>query len=197
MDTKLKLNVGDRVTKGPTWEWGDQGGADPKGIVKDTGYYDDRDACHWVRVEWDNGHHNSYRVGPDFDDVIFYREATAEVPTDDQSQKADAGKSDPVLLEVDLADALAVVNRVLDYGKAKYGQRAGWKQVSMDRYDPAARRHRRARDTGEQFDTESGLDHMAHEITNLLFQLQTRIEQNPDIDFLTFNDPPQDHRKDI
>jgi hypothetical protein len=117
--------------------------------------------------------------------------------TDDQSQKADAGKTNPVLLEVDLGDALAVVNRVLDYGVAKYGERGGWKQVSMDRYEPAARRHRRRRDCGEQFDDESGLDHMAHEITNLLFILQTKIEQNPHTDFLTFNDPPQDHRKVI
>lgn len=114
---------------------------------------------------------------------------------DDQSQKADAGKSNPVLLEVDLADALEVVNSVLDYGVAKYGKRGGWKQVSMERYDPANRRHRRHRDKGELFDDESGLLHMAHEITNLMFMLQSHIDDNPDVDFTTFKEPPTDHRK--
>lgn len=113
---------------------------------------------------------------------------------DDQTIKADGGKTNPLLLEVDCGKALAVVNRVLDYGAVKY-ERGAWKQVVKERYDAAARRHRRARDCGENFDEESGLAHLAHEITSLLFQLQMEIEEWSGTDWLTFNDPPQDHKK--
>jgi hypothetical protein len=109
---------------------------------------------------------------------------------DDQEQKADAGKSNPLLLDVDLVDALATVNRVLDYGVAKYGTRGGWKGVDMERYDAAARRHRRYRDVGWDIDAESGLLHLAHEACNVLFMLQTFIENNPEVDFTVFNTPP-------
>lgn len=192
MDAKLNANIGDYVT------WGCEHSAHEVVAINSNGVRIS-DKAFLVSNPDETQAGSPQFVSYDCDNfrVVQRASETGQETSDDQSQKADAGKSDPVLLEVDLADALAVVNRVLDYGKAKYGQRGGWKQVSIDRYDPAARRHRRARDTGEQFDAESGLDHMAHEITNLLFQLQTRIEQNPDIDFLTFNDPPQDHRKDI
>ncbi|QPC44948.1 hypothetical protein HW532_20945 [Kaustia mangrovi] len=126
------------------------------------------------------------------------REAIFRMPSvqhydNDQSQKADGGKSDPVLVEVDLAHALEVMNRVLDYGKEKYGKRAGWQQVDMPRYDSAARRHRRDRDKGELRDRESNLLHMAHEATNLMFQLEMYIRAHPEEDFLTYNTPPKDH----
>lgn len=94
----------------------------------------------------------------------------------DQTQKFDDGKTDPLLLEVDLLEALEAVNHVLDYGVQKYGTRGGWKGVEMARYNAAGRRHRRARDAGEWRDAESKLPHLAHEICNLLFQLQTAIE---------------------
>lgn len=116
---------------------------------------------------------------------------TDQPNANDQTQKADAGKSDPRLLEVDFADALEVINRVLDYGVAKYGQRCGWKNVEMGRYDAAARRHRRARDKGGVRDDESGMLHLAHEAADVLFQLQTYIAEHPDEDFLTFKEPPR------
>ena len=99
----------------------------------------------------------------------------------DQAQKFDGGKTDPLLLEVDLGAALAEVNNVLDYGVAKYGERGGWKNVEMERYNSAGRRHRRARDAGEWHDYESNLPHIAHEICNLLFQLQTAIETGEEV----------------
>lgn len=114
-------------------------------------------------------------------------------PANNQRMKADGGKSNPLMLEVDLARALEVVNRVLDYGFEKYEARGGWKDVGMDRYDAAARRHRRDRDKGELTDCESGLVHLAHEATNLLFQLETYIKENPGMDFLTYNPPPKAH----
>lgn len=111
----------------------------------------------------------------------------------DQTAKADGGKSDPLLLEADMARALTVCNRVLDYGCIKYSRRS-WQGVVPQRWDAAARRHRRARDTGEVFDDESGLLHMAHEAVGLLIQMELFIAANPNYDYLSFREPPQDHK---
>ena len=88
-------------------------------------------------------------------------------------EKHDGGKPNPLLLERDLVHALALVNEVLDHGAKKYAPR-NWQHVpnALERYDAAARRHRRARDMGETHDPESGLPHIAHEITSLLFILE-------------------------
>lgn len=111
----------------------------------------------------------------------------------DQRNKADVGKSNPLLVEVDLSRALHAVNRVLDYGAEKY-ERAGWKKVEAERYDAAQRRHRRSRDQGEIFDQESGLSHLAHEACNALFLLEMFIKEHPDMDYETYNIPPQNHK---
>ena len=97
--------------------------------------------------------------------------------SDDQRQKLDGGKSDPLMVEEDLALALEAVNRVLDYGKAKYGARGGWKQVAIERYRSAQARHRRAvmSEGIDSTDDESGLLHLAHEVANGLFILQTHM----------------------
>jgi len=51
------LNVGDRVRRGPDWEWGDQdGGAGNAGTITDV------DSDGWVRVKWDKGGSNKYRT---------------------------------------------------------------------------------------------------------------------------------------
>lgn len=124
----------------------------------------------------------------------------APEPAQDQTNKADGGKSNPLLLEQDLAKALLLVNRVLDYGAEKY-ERAGWKKVDAERYDAAARRHKRARDLGETIDAESGLPHLAHEICNNLFELQMAIEASDVFgtasleELAQYNPPPQDHKK--
>lgn len=85
MATELK--VGDRVCKGPTWEWGDQGGKDPKGTVTVESIYDDDQDLAWVTVLWDNGKSDNYRVGSGFEDVIPYREARVSPPTISSSPK--------------------------------------------------------------------------------------------------------------
>lgn len=114
----------------------------------------------------------------------------------DQFNKADGGKSNPLLVEQDLVRALLMVNRVLDYGAEKYA-RGSWRLVEMERYDSAARRHRISRDLGETHDAESGLLHLAHEATNILFQLQTALADMPLPEFkaaLQYNKPPRSHR---
>lgn len=55
--TKL-MKIGTRVVRGQDWKWGEQDGPSGEGrIISEVG--DDG----WVRVEWDNGTTNSYRMG--------------------------------------------------------------------------------------------------------------------------------------
>jgi hypothetical protein len=122
------------------------------------------------------GQHAS--VQPDRDKCYAADSSLGEpalILSNDQTQKADAGKSDPMMLEEDLALALEAVNRVLDYGKAKYGARGGWKKVDIERYRSAQARHRRSvmQDGLLGKDDESDLLHLAHEACNALFILQS------------------------
>lgn len=93
----------------------------------------------------------------------------------DQKAKADAGKTQPVLLQKDMAAALYLVQRVLDFGESKY-DRKSWQNVELDRWDDAHRRHQQQLDLGELFDRESGLLHRAHQITGLIIMLQLEVE---------------------
>lgn len=88
-----------------------------------------------------------------------------------QNLKADEGKPNPLLLELGCTHALLAVIQVLEFGASKYKPHS-WKDVSMQRHNAAARRHRIARDMGDDYDRESGLLHLAHETANLLFQLE-------------------------
>lgn len=110
-----------------------------------------------------------------------------------QSAKADAGKSNPLLLEADLSRALSVINRVFDYGCEKY-ERKSWMKVEPDRWNAACRRHRIARDQDQVFDDESGLLHMAHEAAGLIIQIELFMQGCLGVDFMSFNAPPQDHK---
>ena len=94
-----------------------------------------------------------------------------------QAFKADAGKPNPLLLETGCPRALLAVTRVLDFGALKYEPNS-WQKVEMKRFNAAARRHRIARDLGEERDPESGLLHLAHEAANILFQLETKCVEN-------------------
>ena len=110
----------------------------------------------------------------------------------DQQFKADAGKSDPSLLEQGFPRALALVNATLDYGAQKY-EAHSWRNVgdALTRYNRAARRHRVARDMDaipgdgfhailESCDPESGLPHIAHEIFNLLAMIELDLQSSSD-----------------
>jgi hypothetical protein len=122
-----------------------------------------------------------------------------------QTNKADGGKSNPVLLEMNLALALAAVNATLDYGFEKYVNpkdatekllKPGWRDVEMIRYEAACARHRRQRYLGEMEDLESDLPHMAHEIINLLFQLQMYLETKKGGKVPKYKTPPHVWYKD-
>ena len=60
---------------------------------------------------------------------------------------------------------------VLTFGAKKYSP-DNWKKVDKERYYAACMRHIVAWRKGETFDVESGLHHLAHAITCLLFIME-------------------------
>lgn len=67
--------------------------------------------------------------------------------------------------------ALDEVVKVLTYGANKY-DRFNWEKVERHRYEAAAMRHISAYMQGEIHDDETGINHTAHAICNLLFLLE-------------------------
>lgn len=111
----------------------------------------------------------------------------------DQSNKADNGKRNPLLLLRDLAHPLSSVLAVLCYGVEKYEPR-GWRKVEPERYEEALIRHIQAWLGGEWEDQETGLPHLSHAATNCLFLLWFEF-QGKDADAgCVYNKPPQDHK---
>lgn len=93
--------------------------------------------------------------------------------TEDSSEfrKHDGGKP-----RLDLLPFMAVteVGKVMTFGAQKYGDN-NWREAKPDqyhRYEAAAYRHLFAYSQGELIDPESGLPHLAHAATNLLFLLE-------------------------
>ena len=134
---------------------------------------------------------------------------------DNQKFKADAGKVDHSLLELGFPNALAFVEATLMYGAEKY-EANSWRKVpdAFNRYDKAARRHRRERDRAmanylvghrrpeHAFvvkDAESNLPHIAHELFNLMAQIELFFQNNPQISvdaMLEYHKPPTEHKND-
>ena len=75
--------------------------------------------------------------------------------------------------------ALEEVAKVLTFGAQKY-DRENWKKVDEleRRYFDAAQRHLWAIKRGEDHDPESGLHHLAHAATCLLFLLESELNPN-------------------
>lgn len=126
----------------------------------------------------------------------------------DQEFKADGGKSDPTLFDIGFPVAREFVQATLDYGAVKY-EAHSWRKVpdAFNRYGKAAARHRQRRLLSQMIegnhgfmeaDHESGLPHIAHELFNLMAQIELWIKDHPHIDWrkmLEYNDPPTDHKK--
>jgi len=84
-------------------------------------------------------------------------------------RKDDAGK-----LRWDLLpSSVRAVVEVITYGAGKYGDN-NWRSLASPRarYGAAAFRHMTAWLWGERCDVESGLPHLAHAATNMLFLLE-------------------------
>ena len=60
-DILSKIHIGTRVVRGPDWKWGDQDGPSPSEgtIISELG------SDNWIRVCWDTGAINSYRMTKD------------------------------------------------------------------------------------------------------------------------------------
>ena len=75
--------------------------------------------------------------------------------------------------------ALTEVAKVLTFGATKYDEN-NWKKLDnlQNRYSGAALRHIFSHMDGEEFDDETGLDHLAHAICCLLFKLEAKLEKS-------------------
>ena len=85
-----------------------------------------------------------------------------------EGKKYDQGKPDYSLVPYASLDEVV---KVLTHGANKYG-RFNWELVEAHRYEAATMRHFSAYMQGEKLDPESGIPHLAHAITSLLFMLE-------------------------
>lgn len=92
--------------------------------------------------------------------------------------KLDQGKVRPSLVLGAFARALLKISEVGTYGANKYSDH-GWLTVpdGQRRYANAAWRHLLKRAAGEEFDPESGLDHLAHQAWNVLAELELKLRE--------------------
>ena len=88
---------------------------------------------------------------------------------DTEGRKNDKDKNRLDLIEPQFIEA---VGEVLTFGAKKY-EPNNWQKVedAEDRYYAAALRHLLAWRKGETIDEESGLSHLAHAATNMMFLL--------------------------
>lgn len=90
--------------------------------------------------------------------------------TNNEGKKYDKDKLKVELLYKDLVAELESVAQVLTFGSNKYGAR-NWQNLpnAKERYFAAAIRHMNSWVRGDLKDLESGLPHLSHAITCLLF----------------------------
>ena len=74
-------DIGARVVRGKDWEWGDQ---DAHGVGTITG---GGNSDGWVRVDWDCGSQNKYRIGDDGNFDLYYAEGETAKKVDSPSFK--------------------------------------------------------------------------------------------------------------
>ncbi|KAJ8681467.1 hypothetical protein QAD02_017254 [Eretmocerus hayati] len=91
-DLAALMKIGTRVVRGVDWKWGEQDGPAPGegtviGELGDDG---------WIRVKWDNGATNSYRMGKEgkFDLKLAEPPPPPESDSDNESPLSDSNKFD-------------------------------------------------------------------------------------------------------
>jgi hypothetical protein len=84
---------------------------------------------------------------------------------------SDAKKFDSDKLRLDLlpSESLFEVAKVLQFGACKYGDHNWKKGMQWSRLYAATQRHLMKWNAGETTDSESGINHLAHAATNILF----------------------------
>ena len=92
-------------------------------------------------------------------------------------------KHDQQKARVDLipARALLDVGMIFTHGAQKYGDRNWQEGIEFSRLFGAAQRHLLLWKSGEDIDTDSGLPHLAHALTNL-FMIAGLAETHPECD---------------
>lgn len=96
-----------------------------------------------------------------------------------RGEKFDGGKPLAGLLYADCTVALGQIVDVLTFGANKYEPK-GWREVpeANRRYTDALHRHLAAHYSGDVCDDESGLTHLAHAATNIIFLLELEKEKD-------------------
>lgn len=79
------------------------------------------------------------------------------------------GKYEPTLVYASLIRLVAKVRR---FGIEKHGNSEDWRTTTPVQHYDAALRHIFAHVEGETLDPESGLPHLAHAVTSLMFELE-------------------------
>lgn len=100
------------------------------------------------------------------------------MPTQDTATKHDQLKPDLSLLS---SAAILELAKVLDFGAKKYAEHNWRKGFTLNRPYSAAMRHMLAWNAGETTDPESGLNHLAHAMCNLMFLLELQ-QTRPELD---------------
>lgn len=101
----------------------------------------------------------------------------------DYKIKQDSGKPEYRLIP---PKALLEVAKVLTFGSIKYEPHS-WVRVESYRFLDAAYRHLEHLRMGELIDPDSGVSHLAHAITNLMFLLERQADGKLDDLGLTHN----------
>lgn len=78
-----QMKVGARVARGTDWKWGEQDGLGEGRIISEVG----EDG--WVRVEWDTGATNSYRMGKEGQYDLRLADSSFKVITPDKESEKD------------------------------------------------------------------------------------------------------------
>lgn len=118
------------------------------------------------------------------DDIKMQETDPSGISANIPGAKLDAGKQRPHLMFSGFANALERIAEVTTKGAIKYTPN-GWMQVEngVERYADAAGRHQLALWQGDKIDEDTGCDHEAQVIWNLLasYELKLRKELTSDI----------------
>ena len=86
-------------------------------------------------------------------------------PKEEKAMKFDSGKLQYSLIPPEIKLYLA---EILTFGAKKYAP-DNWKKIDVKRYYDAFERHMNAFQLGEENDSESGMHHLKHALTNMVF----------------------------
>ena len=108
---------------------------------------------------------------PELFEVEKDEEVKEEMFTKNDNEKAN------IAILFDMPLAVSEVAKVIDYGAKKY-DRKNWALVDdKERYESASLRHLIDYHNSEYFDSESGLQHLAHSIASQMFLIELKLRE--------------------